>query len=135
MLPDQLTPYDQPAGADSDADPERRPDRVRVSSAPDGLVFALATSHYVHLPGHAHPPGAQVRVEQIAALLPPDRRDVVVAERRVHTVRAQGCQATSRSTALSYERPGPHRHKPDVPAAADIWSGRRQNPARPAGET
>ena len=81
---------DQLAGADSDANPERRPDRVRVSSAPHGLVFALVTSHYVHLPGHAHPPGAQVRVEQIAALLPPDRWDVVVAERRVHIVRRPG---------------------------------------------
>ena len=35
VLPDQLTPCDQSAGADSDADPERRPDRVRVSSATD----------------------------------------------------------------------------------------------------
>lgn len=91
---------------------------------PDGSVFDLVSSHYVHVPGpaadlfarlasfvapdgtllvvghdashghgqtgHAHPPGAQVRVEQVTAQLPPDRWDVVVAERRVHTVRSPG---------------------------------------------
>ena len=72
---------DQPAGADSDADPERRPDRVRVSSAPDALwlasrgwrVTAVDVSATVldqarpggsqghGQAGHAQPPGAQVR--------------------------------------------------------------------------
>lgn len=44
--------------------------------------------------GHAHPPGARIRAEQVTAALPGDQWEVVVAESRTRTAERPGAAGT-----------------------------------------
>lgn len=60
--------------------------------------------------GHAHPPGAQLRAEQVVAVLPEDAWEVLVAESRTHTVRRPGGGSTTLDDVVVHARRRPGSH-------------------------